>query len=169
MQEFLDKVKAAIVDSIVAESQNGSPEEQVLGKVLPRLGFELIKHPGCLYLSYEEDNVITGDTPPAMLTSVAQGMRFALVINGGKQADKIAADFLELTHLLPDGGAVKHSTASNFPYESPAFPSGPPPQNLIILAAGDGALDAAIAGLDGKSNGLADAERFKTGVQRSQL
>lgn len=165
--QFLEKVHSAIVDGVIAETENRSPEEQVLGKVLPRLGFELLKHPGCLYLSYEEDHIINGDTPPAMMMSVAQGVRFALVINGEKQADQIAADFLELTQFLPGGERRESLDRLQLPVPLPGIPVTVHRHNdYFILALGDGTLDAAIAGLDGKSNGLADAERFQAGVKR---
>ncbi|TWU14288.1 hypothetical protein CA54_31320 [Symmachiella macrocystis] len=167
VSQFLEKVHTAIVDGIIAETENRSPEEQVLGEVLPRLGFELLKHPGCLYLSYEEDHIINGDTPPAMMMSVAQGVRFALVINGEKQADQIAADFLELTQFLPGGERRESLDHLQIPVPLPGIPVTVHRHNdYFILALGDGTLDAAIVGLDGKSNGLADAERFQGGVKR---
>ena len=170
VQQFLTKVQAAIVEGVAAETEIGSPEEQVLGDVMPRLGFELIKHHGYMYLSYQEDNVVTGDTPQAMLTSLAQGMRFALIVNGEKQADKITADFLELTQFLPDGERRETLDRLELPLRIPGVPVlAHRHEDYFILAAGDGALDAAIAGLDGKSNGLVDDERFKSGVKKVEF
>lgn len=166
IQEFLDKAETAILEAITRETEDGSPEQQILAESAPRLVKAFLKQPGCFYLSYNEDNVIALDSPPATAMSALHGLRFSLIINGGKQADQIDADLRKVLQLL-EGQEPETLDRHALPIPLPGIPVlVHRHKSYLILSVGDGSLDGAIAGLDGKSNGLADDDRFKAGMRR---
>jgi len=167
VEEFLEKLQTAILDSIQEETQNGSPTQQTVGAVLPNLLLTLSGRPGCYYVSYDEENVLTGDTPQDVVVSFIHGLRAGLVINGGKQADEISADLLKLLQLLPNGEGVETIDRFEFVLPLPGIPVVLHRQGEhFILAVGDGVLDDVISGLGGKSNGFAENERFQAGMKK---
>ncbi len=161
VQEFLDKVEAALVKGMAGEVRNAPPEVQAAADAAPRLIRVVLNHPGCLYLSYQEDNVLTGDTAPAIGMSFLQGLRFAVIINAGKQADKTAEDLKTLTAFLPEEVRKESLDRQQLPLPLPGVPVlVHRHKDYFLLTVGQGVLDQAIAALDGKSNGLAENERF---------
>lgn len=170
IQSFVNKVETAITEMIERESYTASDQQRELSEIFPRLARQLLKRPGCFYLSFDGDNVIAPGGGPETWMSLAHGLRFSLIISGGKSAEAIETDLKKLVEFLPESLRKETLDRQPLPIPLPGVPVLIHRHNdYFILSVGDGSLDAAIAGLDGKSNGLTDSDRYKAGMRRVTL
>jgi len=190
IKRFINDVWHAIQTGVEQETVEGSPQQRVLGANIPPLVKLLLNRSGCLWAGFEK-NALTkkpgpkkappkkappngppGGVGPGQMPSwfpLLQAGRVCLVINGGKDADTIAAHFTALVQLLPADKRTKDLHRQPIP-----LPEAPPGisltlhrhGNYFILAFGKGTIEQAIAGLDGKSQGLAGNPRFKGAFKR---
>lgn len=165
VQRFFNDVWKAIQTGVEKETSRGRPEEQVLGKHIPAMVRILLSRSGCLSATLDEKGVKLAEAGPgpAKWLALVNGMKVCLVVNGGKEADAIAGHLKELVNLLPADKRKKDLNRQPIP-----LPDSPPEfsltlhrhGNYFILGFGKGVIDTAIAGLDGKSQGLAANKDF---------
>jgi hypothetical protein len=171
VRQFLADVYKAIVTTVELQTARGGPQERTLGKNIPPLAKILLSRPGCLSAAIDaKDLKASGGAPgfPSWLRMVAAA-KATLVINGGKDADAIAKHITELVNLLPAEKRKKGLDRQPIP-----IPNAPPGLELIvhrhkdyfIVGFGKGAVDQAIAGLDGKSKGLSGNAAFTAAAKR---
>lgn len=173
VRQFLNDVYKAIETGIAKETERAGPEERTAGKHVPPLVKLLLNRPGCLSVGFDEKLLKAGGGPPP-----APGMRWlglmgaakaTFVVNGGKEADKIAGHVQELVNLLPADQRRKNLQRQPLP-----LPPGAKGltltlhrhNNYFIIGFGKGTVDQAIAGLDGKSKGITGHATFADAVKR---
>ncbi|MCH8829620.1 MAG: hypothetical protein IID45_08590 [Planctomycetes bacterium] len=169
VRAFFKDLETAILALIEKKSANSGPEAKVLAKVVPQIVKILLNRPGCLSVSLDEKIVgkIVGPPGPAQMMAVLAAVRATVVINAGKDADKLAKQIEALLALLPAEARKKGLNRQ-------VIPVPPPIGKLIlhrhnkyfILAFGKGALDQALAGLTGKSKGLLGNPRFVAAAKK---
>jgi len=175
VRQFLDDVYKAITTGIEKETENADPAERTLGKHIPPLVRILLNRPGCLSASLDLKSLkeagAAGPAPgggPNWLALALAG-KAVFVVNGGEQADTIAKHINELVQLLP--AEMRKKDLQRQPIPLPDAPPGISMTlhrhgNYFIVGYGKGTIDQAIAGLDGKSKGLAAKTAFTDSVKR---
>jgi hypothetical protein len=109
-----------------------------------------------------------GGGPFGRMLEVLFGVKATLIVNGGKDADKLADDLKEILKLLPEQPS---EDLKNVKF------SLPPGLSLrlhregkrFILGFGEGTIEAAVDGLNGKSQGLKQSSRFAASMERIKI
>ena len=176
VRQFVKDVYKAIETGIAKETERGGPEEKAMGKHIPPVVKILLNRPGCLSVRFDEKALKAGGgdagaepIPGMRWLSLVAALKATLVVNGGKDADTIAGHLEELVKLLPPELQKKGLQRQPLP-----LPPDAPGMSLtvhrhkdyFILGFGKGAIDSAIAGLDGKSKGLTAHKTFAEAVKR---
>ncbi|HUG91476.1 MAG TPA: hypothetical protein VML55_11610 [Planctomycetaceae bacterium] len=170
VRSFLTAVEKAILAAVERESQGAGREAQVLGRHIPPLGKRLLNRSGCLYVSFDEQAQpleAPDEGLPGYALQLLSGARATLVVNGGDAADEIARHAEALVALLPERVRTRGLDHQPLPLPMPgATLVLHRHEDHFILGFGEGAIDAAVAGLSGKSQGLAANERFQAATKR---
>ncbi|MCH7987844.1 MAG: hypothetical protein IID46_01700 [Planctomycetes bacterium] len=168
---FLRDVEKALVASLEEETSNGPEEARIMGKTMPGLVKTLLNRSGCLYVSVDADAIATATQqgvipgPFGQMLAVLSGVKATLIVNGAKDADKLAETLKEMLKLLPEQPPEDLKNVK--------FPL-PPGMSLtlhregkrFILGFGEGTVEAAVAGLNGKAQGLKQNSRFTASMKR---
>ena len=183
IREFLKQVEQAILDAVEENTAGGGPEEQILGEALPGLIKRLLNRSGCLYLNYDNEapkkagenaSKKEGDAPAAgppmkAWINLVAGVQVTLIVNGGDEADAIAKEIKKLLELLPADARTDNIQRQSLPLPLP-MPGLALTlhrhEKYFIVGFGPNTIDAAIAGLTGKSKGLTANERFQQAMKR---
>lgn len=176
IRAFIKDLDEAILKMIAQETEGGQAEEQVLGRTLPPLIKALLMRPGCLYAELDSEKAakaLEEGSPLGPAGGIVAGLRVTLIVNAGDQADALAKQIDAIIDLaanelpiektenlqqqkiplpLPGGGLTIHRHNKYF-----------------IVGFGEGTVDAAIAGLDGKSKGIKTNERFAKAMQQIEI
>ncbi|MFQ5734925.1 MAG: hypothetical protein ACE5KM_23570, partial [Planctomycetaceae bacterium] len=173
VQQFLADVYKAIETGIAKETERAGPEERTAGKHAPPLVKMFLNRPGCLSVSFDEKSIKAGggaDRLPGMRwLSFVAAAKATLVVNGGKDAEKIAAHIQELVNLLPADQRKKGLQRQPLPLPPGAMGLSLTlhrHKNYFIVGFGKGTIDQAVAGLDGKSKGLTGRAAFSGARKR---
>lgn len=177
LRQFIADIYKAIVTTVDQETARGGVVERALGKNIPPLVKILLNRPGCLSASLDPKDLKTAGAaapPPGApkWLGLLMAAKATIVVNGGKEADTIAKHVGELVNLLPADKRKKNLNRQPIP-----LPNAPPGLQLVvhrhkdyfIIGFGKGAVDQAIAGLDGKSQGLAGNAAFTAAAKRVQF
>lgn len=177
VRALLADIRKVILAAVKQETSDGIAEEQLLGETLPPLIETLLMQPGCLYLNLNEQAAAEEFVP--LPQAVRAALSGALVIDGGKQADAIAAQLTELLTLLPPVDQQEDKPgAPRGPLDHIALPLPPqlPPVSLhrheqfFILGIGAGTVDRVIQGLTGDGTGqLGTQQRFVQAMKHTAL
>ncbi len=171
VKQFIADVREAILTTIENETENGNPQEQLMGQTIPPLAEILINRPGCLYATFDENAKLPlpGDLQPdeVQILQILAKIKATLIINGGDDANKIAENLTKLLNLLPPELRTKDLKRQTFPMPAQGLQLMLHRHNdYFIFGFGDGAIDKAIAGLDGKRKGLSTNERFNAALKQ---
>ena len=169
IQALIKKVVSTIQETIDRETQNGSQPEQILGATLPKIGMTFLNRPGCLYVGYRAPPLPADQEPQVPnILRMAQGLRLALIVNAGDQADQFERDLQKLLEIVPTVEANKLDHVEiPLPIPIPDFALKiHRHKQHFILALGKEAVEDAIAGLDGKAQGLNSNPRFAKAWKR---
>lgn len=168
---FVEKVRQAILDAVDEGPGRARPEQQVLAQNVPPLVMILANRSGCLYADYDVEagiealkGVKAGKARPA--EAPLAGVRATLVVNGSDRADDAAKHITALVGLLPVEMRKENLDRQPLPVPFDLSLTLHRHKDYFILGFGKGTIDAAIAGLDGKSKGLASDERFTAAMKR---
>ncbi|MEX2317479.1 MAG: hypothetical protein WD669_10035 [Pirellulales bacterium] len=170
---FGEALKTALTKQIAEQTASGNPTAEVVGKVLPEVMFTLINRPGCVYLGYDAEAAGNAD-PNALIPQLATlgaGLQATLIVNAGAEADTIAGKLQQIVNEFPEELRKENLQHQTFP----DLPAGVSltlhrHENYFILGYGKGTIEAAVAGLKGKTKeGLATSERFKSMLARVEL
>ena len=158
---FIQSIDKAIKSTIERETANGPAEERVLGKAIPEIVKVLLMQPGCMYASFDPKAVGNGPGGMPQWMAAIGGVKAALVVNAGKDADKLAKHISDLLSLLPADLRKKGIDHQPLPIPMPgASMMLHRHKKYFIVGFGKGTVDEAVAGLDGKSKGLLGNARF---------
>ncbi len=172
VKQFLSDARSAILKAIETETENGGPEEQILGSTVPYLVETAVGRSGSLSVRYDADVGPSGAVPegaqmPVWLTALS-GVRATLIVNGGDQGDEIAKKLTELLKIVPaemrQGEGLEH-VQFQLPMPGVSIELHRH-KEYFILGVGQGTVDAAIAGLSGESKGLRENARFNEAAAR---
>jgi hypothetical protein len=172
IQTFFKDLDRAILAMIEQETANGRQEERILGEALPPLFKSLLMRPGCLYATVDPEAAAKALEQGGPI-GIAAGLRVTLIVNGGDDADDMAKHIDLLIDLL--ASELAFDKAENLQRQQIPLPlpggglTIHRHKNYFIIGFGEGTIDAAIAGLSGKSKGLAANERYTAAMQRVQM
>lgn len=174
---FFESIERAIKSGVERASDSGNPEQTVLAESLPVLAKIILNRSGCIYLGYNdspndadanERRIAEGDWSAAL-----GNIRATLIINAGDNADEFKKKISELLHLIAD---FEEKSVFQRQFQRQEIPLPVPGlkltihrhKNYFILGFGDGTVDAAVAGLDGKSQTkpIAANVRFKKATEK---
>lgn len=173
VKQFFGDVWKAIEAGIAKGTAEGDPAEKALGQNIPPLVKLMLNRSGCFTASFDPKLLKEGDPPaggpgrPDFILRLLPGVKAALIVNGGKDADKIAGHLDALVKLLPADKRKEGLKRQPIPLpETPFTLTLHRHGDYFILAFGEKAVDEAIAGLDGKSKGLAGNPTFAEAAKR---
>lgn len=165
VKEFFARLQAAIEKMIVKETGDET------AKMLPEFALALTGHPGCIFLGLDTNAPAADDVPPQI--AALNAIRAGLVVNGGDEADAIAA---QIKAILKAAMGQDLEKLDHTPLPIPA----PVPVQLhrhgdyIILAIGSEMVDQIVGRLTKKSGGLTNHSGFQAawaelGLKRTGL
>lgn len=171
VKQFFKDVWKAIETGVATGTADGDPTEKTLGATMPPLMKILLNRSGSFWVSFDPSLVKPPkkDQPqrgPQWLMFFG-GVKAALVINGGEEADEIAKHLDQLVKLLP--ADKRKAGLQRQPIPLPDVPLSLTLHRhgkYFILGFGPKTVDTAIAGLDDKSKGLAGNAAFQAAVKQ---
>ncbi len=175
---FLQSIDRAIKSGVERVSDDGNPEQTIVAESLPLIGKIILSRSGCLYISFATPDEGLGESG-AEEAQAAQGdwaaalsnIQATIIINAGGQADEFRKKISDLLHLIPDLEETSKLNHQEIPL--PVLLPGlkltiHQHKNYFILGLGKGTIDAAVAGLDSKSQtkSIADNARFNKAAEQ---
>ncbi|MEO1999927.1 MAG: hypothetical protein ABGZ17_32185 [Planctomycetaceae bacterium] len=169
IQALLKKVIATTQATIDRETENASQQEKILGATLPKIGLTMLNRPGCLFVGFRAPPLpADGEPQPPNIMRMVGGIRLALIVNAGDDSQQFAGALQSLLEIVPD------AEADDLDHVAIPLPLPVPGLELqvhrhkqhFILGVGQGTVDVAVAGLDGKTPGLDSNPRFIKAWQR---
>jgi hypothetical protein len=168
---FAKSVEDAIFTAI---QRAGAGPERVFTDNVPHLFRLMLDTGGCLSVQFDVEKAKKllaepPELPPGSEPWMAllPAVKVTLVVNAGENADKFAGHVLALLETLPDSVRTGELDRQPLPIPLPGVSLTLHRQKeCFILALGEGSLDAALEGLDGKADGLAGSERFTKAMER---
>jgi hypothetical protein len=165
---FLRDVEQAIVASLEDETSNGPADAKIMGKTMPGLAKTLLNRSGCLYISVDAEKIANAIRLFGVNLAIFSGINATLIINGDDDADKLAETLNEMLKLLPEPPADDLKNVK-FPLPFGMTLTLHREGKRFILGFGEGTVEAAIAGLNGKSQGLNQNSRFTASMKRVKI
>lgn len=157
---FMDDVQRAVRTAVRQRTENGAPEEQILGRYVPDLVLRVLNRSGCFFISYDQQAVANAP-PEAGATAALLGLQAALIVNGGDEADEIARHVEGLLKLLPADDRVEGLQRQALPAPLPGMKlTLHRHEDYFIVGLGEGTLDSVLAGLAEERTGLGGNPRF---------
>ena len=171
VKQFFKDVWKAIETGVAKGTVNGDQTEKTLGATMPPLMKILLSRSGSFWVSFDPSLVKppkAGQAPPGpQWLMFFGGVKAALVVNGGAEADEIAKHLDQLVKLLP--ADKRKADLKRQPIPLPDIPLSLTLHRhgkYFILGFGPKAVDTAIAGLDDKSKGLAGNAAFQAAIKQ---
>lgn len=173
---FLKNLETAILKTIDQETAGGLPEEQILGKALPPLIKSLLLRPACLYAELDAEaaaKLFQEQGPTPAWGAVLAGLRVTLIVNAGDDADAMTKQIEQVLETVPPQLALEKTENLQHQKIPLPMPGGELTihrhKDYLIVGFGKGTVDAAVAGLSGKSTKLSSNERFTAAMAHVQM
>lgn len=165
---FFEQMRQAVLDSAAQNAEHGPPQMTVMAEHLLPLYFTLLNRPACAYLSIERDAQAAPDEKSTRWQQILAGLRGALIVNGGDEADAMAGHLDALLKLLPADVRGEGFDRRTIPIPDSGGLSVTIHRhgNDFLVGLGKGTIDRALAGLEGKAQGLAGSDRFQSMMKR---